>query len=67
MHDLRDAVDPEDLLHHVHGQHPGLGGVDVRADNEPRMDIDHHVAVEILPLDRAGELCNIPRLMPTSA
>ncbi len=60
-------MDPEDLLHHVHGQHPGLGGVDVRADNEPRMDIDHQLAVEILPLDRAGELRDIPAVMPMSA
>lgn len=34
--------------------------MDVRADDEPGMDIDHHVAVEILAPDRAGELGDIP-------
>ena len=30
-----------------------------RADDEPGMDIDHHVALEVLSLDRAREFCNI--------
>jgi hypothetical protein len=60
VHDLGDAVDPEDSLHHLHGQNPGFGGVDVRADYESGVDIDHHVAVEVLASDRAGELGDIP-------
>jgi hypothetical protein len=39
VHDLGNAVDPEDSLHHFHSQHPGFSGVDVRADDEPGMDI----------------------------
>jgi len=45
-----------------HGQHPGFGGMDVRADDESGVDINHHVTVEILAPDRAGEFCNIPRV-----
>jgi hypothetical protein len=48
-------------IHHFHRQRPGFGGVDVRADDESGMDIDHHLAAEVLAPDRARKLCNIPR------
>ena len=40
----------------VDRQRCGLGVVHVRTDDVPGVDVDHHVAVEVLALDRAGQL-----------
>lgn len=43
-----DIVDPKDPLNHPHAQDPRIGDVNLRADNEPGVDIEHHVAGEVL-------------------
>ena len=60
VHHLRDALNSEDLGHQIDGQHCGLGVVHVRADDVPRVDVDHHVAVEVHAPGRAGEFRYIP-------
>ena len=60
VHHPRDAVDGEDLLHHLSRQDGGLVGVHVRAHDVPGVDVDHHVRVEVRALDRPGELGDVP-------
>src|SRR6266508_6245712 len=55
----RDAMDPEDLLHHLLGQHPGLMGVDVHADDVAGVDVDHHVGVVVDAPGWTGELGDV--------
>src|SRR5674476_1043291 len=61
MDDLRDPVDPEDLLHHLYRQRTRLVSMDHGADDIPGENIDHHVRIEILALHRPGQLRYIPR------
>ena len=56
VHDLRDAVQGEDLLHHLFRQDAALVGVDGRPDDVAGVDVDHHVGVVVDALDRAGSL-----------
>ena len=53
VHDLRDAVDGEDLLHQFLCQNTGFVGMDVDADDVAGVDVDHHVGVEVGALHRA--------------
>jgi hypothetical protein len=41
--------------------------MDPRSDDVAGENIDHHVAVVVLALDRASQFCDVPRIMPTSA
>ena len=41
VHDLRDAVHREDLLHQLLGQNTGFVGMDVDTDEVAGVDADH--------------------------
>ena len=64
VHDLGDALNPEHLRHQIDCQRGGFGVVRVGANDHPGVDVDHHVAIEILPLDRAGQLARYPSYTP---
>jgi len=56
VHHRRDALDTEHFGHQIHCQLSRFGVVDVRADDHPRVDVDHHVAVEVLAADWSLQL-----------
>ena len=60
VHDLRGAVQPEHVPHHLLGEQPGLVGVDPDADDVAGVDVDHHVRVEVAALHRPGEFGDVP-------
>ncbi len=62
MHDVRNTVHLEHLLDEFFGQNAGFMGVDVNPDDVARVDVDHHVGIEVGALDRAGELGDVPRI-----
>ena len=60
VHDLRDAMHPEDLLHQFPCQNTGFVGMDVNTDEVAGVDVDHHVRIEIGALHWAREFGDVP-------
>ena len=52
----------EDLFHQFSCQHTGFVRVNMDADNVARVDVDHHVRIEVLTFPRTGELGDVLRM-----
>ena len=62
VHDLRYAMQLEDLLHQFFCQNTGFVGMDVNTDEVAGVDVDHHVGIEIGALHWAREFGDVRQL-----